>query len=552
MNALRATVVLGLGLGLATAAAGCSGSITDPDGLCVALGPPPAPVVTLDGAPGIVVPSQLALTVTPLEPSPDVSLVRLEVEIWRANPDGSARDRAWVGITADPALRSLRLADGTLEGAAALIGDLEPWQDHVVRARYIVSVGGGACESDGAWSDKRDFRTDDGSAAIFDSAVVRDYHVQLSPESFASIDAEALPPGCVPFERSYHAGTLRYDGVDFPDAGVKIKGGCGSARNLSEKAGLKIHLGWDSPAIAGCPDQRRILGLERFTFNNMVQDRTMSHELMAYTLYRAMGVPVPRATYARLHVNDELFGVYINVETIDRRFLARHFEHNGGQLYEGTYNCDLVSSSVRDDDTGCLRRTFEPDPCDGAPDPGDDPLDYTPVRALIAELDAAPVDGYYATLDANFDLDALMSMWAADAVLAHWDGYIYNIVNNYRLYHDPGTARWTFIPSGTDQTFQNIDDDPWAVSARIGQRCLQEPVCEAAFAARLREAVEIFGALDLTARRQGYQAVVEALVATEPGRAFDMNAFQSEHAETQAFIDQRAGQVMQRLIARGF
>jgi hypothetical protein len=549
---MRTATVLAMAIGLG---GGCAGEITEPVGQCATELAPAAPVVTLRSPARVIATANLALDVSAFAPPAAelATFARLEVEIWRANPDGSARDRAWYGAVTDPARRTVSLADGTFENAAALVGDLEPWQDHVIRARDVIDTGDG-CLIEGAWSDKRDFLTDDGSEAIFDATVVRDFRITLPPESYAAIDAEALPPGCVPYERNYYGGTLTYDGRAFPDVGVKVKGGCGSARNLGQKAGLKLHLGWDSPLIAGCPEKRRILGLERFTFNNMVQDRSMAHELMAYRMYRAMGVPVPRAVYARVHVNDVFYGIYLNVETVDRRFLARHFDHNGGQLYEGTYNCDIVGGSVRDDDTGCMRRTFEPDVCDGAPDAGDDPLDYSTMHQLIAEIDAMPADGFYAAMSTRFDMDEVMSMWAVDAVLSHWDGHIYAVVNNYRVYHDPSTDRWSIIPSGLDQTFQNIGDDPWNVVARIGRRCLQEPACEAAFAARLRQATETFIALDLGAQRAALRTQVEALVAEPvgPGREWNPGGFDGEHAETQAFIDQRAAQVMQQITTRGF
>ena len=133
---------------------------------------------------------------------------------------------------------------------------------------------------------------------------------------------------------------------------TETKGGCGSAEDLDGKAGLKVHLSWDDAQVAGCPAKRRLGGLEKLTFNNMTQDPSMSHEMLAYALYAEMGVPVPRATYARVTVNGEYFGIYAHLETIDRRFLARHFGSNRGALYEGTYWCDLIASNVRDDDTG--------------------------------------------------------------------------------------------------------------------------------------------------------------------------------------------------------
>ena len=44
-----------------------------------------------------------------------------------------------------------------------------------------------------------------------------------------------------------------------------------------------------------------------------------------------------RIAYARLTVNGTYYGLYNNIETIDRRFLTRHFSSNRGALYEGTY-----------------------------------------------------------------------------------------------------------------------------------------------------------------------------------------------------------------------
>lgn len=537
-------------LALVLVLAACTGDITDIDEACRESPLPPPPTLTFAPGGRIVVPADLSLSVTAL-PADAGQWLRLDLEIWRTNPDGTARDRAWFASTDDPARLGFTLADGTFENAAAFLGELEPWQDHLVRARHVAITSEG-CAMEGPWTEKQYFRTDDGSATLYDPAITRDYVITLAQASIDAINAEAIPPGCVPHERNYYSGTLTYEATDFAGVGVKVKGGCGSARRLDEKAGLKLHLGWDDPAVPGCPATRRILGQERFTFNNMVQDESMSHELMAYAFYRAMGVPVPRANYARVLVNGELFGIYLHVDTVDRRFLARHFVSNGGALYEGTYHCDLDLSSVRTDDTGCLRRTFAPDPCDGGPGPGDDPLDYTPLLQLIAELDAMPQDGFLAALSTRFDVEALFSMWAVDAVLSHWDGHIYNLVNNYRVYHDPGTDRWTIIPSGVDQTFQNINDDPWSVTARIGQRCLAEPACEAAFAARLREAVEVFVALDLTARRRALKARVEYLLLDGTGREFSQGEFDQEHAETQAFIEQRAAQVMQHVTSRGF
>ncbi|KAB2896075.1 MAG: hypothetical protein F9K40_15170 [Kofleriaceae bacterium] len=533
-------------------ALGCAGEIVEPDG-CGDPAPPIAPtIVSLGPRPSFVVPGELEIGVTPLLDHDGDPFHALELEIWTRNDDGTARERVWSAVVTDPAQRRVRLADGTFENIAAFLDGLEPWRDHLVRARHVVQPPGG-CPSAGAWSDKVGFRTDDGSAAIFDAAAVRDFQLELPPESVASINQEAEPPGCVPYQRSYYTGTFRDGATTLAGVGVKAKGGCGSARDLDGKTALKVHLSWDDPQVAGCPAKRRHHGLERFTLNNMVQDPSMSHELLAYALYAEMGVPVPRATYARVTVNGTYYGVYLDVETIDRRFLARHFASNRGALYEGTYHCDLVAGNVRDDDTGCLTRSFSPDACDGAPEPGDDPLDYTPLRELIAKLDALPATGVYPELARFLDVDEWLAMWAVDVVLAHWDGHFYTLRNNYRVYHDPGTGLWSIIPSGTDQTMQHrhVSDTLLNPSARLGQLCLADAGCAAVFAAKVRQALDVFAAMNMGARRQALQDRVGALVVPYPGREFDPARTANSHADTQRFIDERPASVLAALAARG-
>jgi spore coat protein CotH len=381
---------------------------------------------------------------------------------------------------------------------------------------------------------------------------VRDVEVTLPPASYAAIDAEAEPPGCVPYERNYYGGDVTFHGVTYPGVGVKVKGGCGSARQLDEKAGFKIAFDWDDPAVPGCAADRRIGGLAGLTLNNMVQDKSLTHERLAYPLFRRMGVPAPRVAPVRVLVNGALFGHYLNVETVDRRFLARHFGSNQGMLYEGTYWCQLEAGNVHDDDSGCLTREFHPDACDGTPAPDADPQDYTPLRSLIARLDALPVGGFYPAVTEILDFDHYLSMWAVEALLSHWDGYSYRIVNNYRLYHDPAVDRWTIIPSGLDQTFQAGTVDAWNPTGRIATRCLAEAPCRAAFAARLREALAVFEDMQLEAQRQRIVAQLMPLLAAAPGREFDPSAFATKNAETTQYIADRPGEIRAGLAANGF
>ena len=121
--------------------------------------------------------------------------------------------------------------------------------------------------------------------------------------------------------------------------GIRLKGGAGSFRPLSGKAAFKLK--FDE---FGGP---RFLGLKRLTLNNMVQDKSMIHEVLAYEAFRAAGIDAPRTGYANVRLNEDDYGVYLNVETPDAVAIQRWFESTQ-HLYEGEYGVDVVPESVGD------------------------------------------------------------------------------------------------------------------------------------------------------------------------------------------------------------
>lgn len=118
------------------------------------------------------------------------------------------------------------------------------------------------------------------------------------------------------------------------DVGVRLKGGIGSFRPLSQKAAFKLK-------FDELVDDQTFFGLEKLTLNNMVQDPTMVHETLAYETFRALGVPASRTGYAFLRVNGVPFGLYLNIEALDSVALPRWFTSTR-HLYEGAYGTDVT------------------------------------------------------------------------------------------------------------------------------------------------------------------------------------------------------------------
>ncbi len=534
----------------ATAAA-CDGTVTSDCDVAIVSEPPNAPTVNEPAVGSAdVISGELVIASSPFQ-DPDVDDVHGEsaFEIWNFI-DGSPSVRVWSAQVTDPAtLTRVMLSDGVFDAGAA-VTELTQWENYGARVRYRDSSG--ACQSWSEWSEYRRFKTDDGSSYLFDPDVVHDVHVDIPPQSWNSIDAEATPPDCVPYLRSYYTGTVTFEDQVFEGAGVRSKGGCGSARHLDGKTAFKLNLSWDDPSVAGCPDERRLFGLKRLTLNNLIQDHSFQHERLGYALYHAMGVPTPRAAHMRVFVNGELWGLYVHVESIDRRFLARWFDDNDGMLYEGTYWCDLIPGNVPPtlDDTWCLSRKFSDSECDSPP-AGADPRDYTLLRTLVDRIQAMPNGSFYPEVEQFFEFQTLLNSWAVDSVIAHWDAYAFDIMNNYRVYHNPTTDRWTLIPTGIDQTFRD-DLDPFGVSGILARKCLDEPDCTAAFAQALSLAADKLEQLELDVMSQQIQTQIDSYVAEDPRKEGSYDEFVNLGGEVRDWIRQRPERVRDILSSRGF
>lgn len=526
---------------LALCAASCAGETCED----FAGTAPAAPTITSEASARIdVIPEAIVLHGSPFDDAdPADTHAASEWEIWRMAGDTPV-ERVWSAIISEPtdpsALTTARLSDGSFEGLSQGVG-LFAWTDYAARVRYQDSSK--TCEQWSQWSPELRFRTDDGSSLLFDPESIHDIYIDIPQDSWDRIDAEALPPECVPHERSYHPVTVRFGDLVYPGAGGRVKGGCGSARRLGQKAGFKLNLSWDDPAVPGCPDNRRLHGEKRITLNNAVQDHTFLHEQLGYRFYQAMGVPTPRTAFIQVHVNDELWGLYINQESIDRRFLERWFASHRGMMYEGTYWCDLVPENVpaSDDRATCLSAKFEAGECD-SPEPGDDPMGYGLLAELVADIAALPEGGFYPEVERFFAFDTFLSQWAVESIIAHWDAYEFSIINNYRVYHDPGTDRWTIIPTGIDQTFSG-EIDPFGVSGILARRCVDEPDCREAFERRLATAVDVFEQMDLGALALRTAERITPYVMADPKKEFDGRQHGALVDELVRWIEDRPGRV---------
>jgi hypothetical protein len=276
----------------------------------------------------------------------------------------------------------------------------------------------------------------DPSDQLFDPARVIDVVITMAPEDWNALRVETrtiedifFGADCLdapfpdPFD--YFHADVTVDGETAPDVGIRKKGFLGSLDE--DKPSLKLKL--DEYVDGGT-----LFGLERITLNNSKQDASYVHQCLAYELFADAGLPAPRCNFARVIVNGEDLGLYVNVESVDKRFLRRWFADAEGDLWEGT-----LSDFTPEWDGTFEKKTNETNTDRSA-------IDAVIAAAMVpdAELEAA--------LGAVIDLDEFVRFWAVEVLLQHWDGYAGN-ENNFFVYGEPGSGVFTFLPWGADQVF---------------------------------------------------------------------------------------------------
>jgi hypothetical protein len=307
-------------------------------------------------------------------------------------------------------------------------------------------------------------------------------------------------------ERAYVPATVSEGGAVFKEVGVHLKG-MGSFQSFHQKPSLALKFDRYTP-------DQRYLGLSKFFLNNSGQDSTYLAEWMCTQMFRDAGLPAARVTHAFVELNGRKLGLYVLIEAMNKDFLKQYFKNAKGNLYEA-YLQDIDQQLDLDggSDNGQVDR-----------------------KRLLEVCTLTNLTERWSKLPEVLDVDKYLSHCALEMFVAHTDGYALNR-NNYRLYRDPQSDRFTMIPHGLDWGFQNSGAPVQPqLNSIITRAVLGTPEGRKAFRERRRQLFTQTYRLDLFSNR------VDKAVANLRTAAHDSN-------ETKQFEDY-GHEMLRRIVAR--
>ncbi len=356
------------------------------------------------------------------------------------------------------------------------------------------------------------------SAEIYDAAQFPRFDFDLPAASSAALNA--IKTADDPNQNVYVTATFTYDkggkNEVVNNVGIRLKG-TGSFQPFNKKPALKVK-------FDEFVDKQRFRGLARLVLNNLYDDGSFVAERLAYDVYRAAGVAAPRGNSAKVYVNGAFYGVYTNLEAEDKHFLSRWFAKDGGNLYEKEGNRDFITAALSE-------FTLETN---------ETANDTTDLKNLVAAIQAATNPAtFLEDLGKHVDMTQFLKFTAVEAAVNQWDSYAYTVYypHNFRLYNDPTTSRFSFIPWGMDLSMKPFDGnvkayieafEPATAYARAGametggfllKRCLASPNCKAQYKAILQQVVTVYDGLGLEAAANRYYTQIKEQVNLDPRKA---------------------------------
>jgi spore coat protein CotH len=366
-------------------------------------------------------------------------------------------------------------------------------------------------------------------AQLFDEAALPQFDLELSAEAIAALGADPY---------TYQHGVLKYAGQTYSDVGIRLKGRT-SAQGFDQKPAFKIKL---NEFVKG----QKLLGLKRLTLNNMSQDPTLMHERLGYSYYRALGLLAPRANHAKVYVNGQFYGVYLNLQSLDDVFVKEHFPGTEvGNLFDIT-NYDYFIDFDRALEPPAQETKF-------VLETNETPPDISDLTALIDAVSSSTDDTFLANTEAKLNLDEVLSLGAAQAVIADWDGY-FGARNNFKAYHDTASDRFVLFPWGIDQSFNPLLVD-YAIDhsqserprSIVYDRCAVHPECLARYRAEVQAASTKFESLPLVSWLDTWQAQIQAAVELDTRQIYTPEQRTQAVQELHGFVQARAAKVNAQL-----
>lgn len=274
------------------------------------------------------------------------------------------------------------------------------------------------------------------STALWDDSRVAAIYLTIHPDSLDSIYTNIYSDHYYSAELVFDDGVVR-DTVT--EVGMRLRGNTSRA---ADKKSFKVSFNEYLPG-------RRYQGTKKLNLIASHNDPTMVRQKLFYDVWNQCGMPPRRTTFVQVYINQVYYGLYSNLEEMDKDWLTTTFAENTGNLYKCIYPADLVyingNQQTYKNIAGSTGRAYDLQTNETLDD-------YTDLVELITQLNRIPNAQFAAEIPQYLNVQGYLKALAIDVATGNWDSYGYN-KNNYYLYHRQSSGQFEFVTYDADNTF---------------------------------------------------------------------------------------------------
>jgi hypothetical protein len=377
---------------------------------------------------------------------------------------------------------------------------------------------------------------------LYDSSIIRRIDLTFSQSNYWQLMQQNYS------SQTEIPATMTVDGVVYDSVGVRFKGETSYTMlpSGSKKTSFNISVDY-------IHEDQRIMGYKTLNLNNCFEDPSFMREVF-YLHQERKHVPAARAAYVELYINGESWGLYPNIQQLNKNFYEEWFQSNDGVNW----------------------RADRPD--NAAPGPGGGGGGWGDGTAALNYLgtDTAKYQTYYTlkssdtedpwtklvnacnalnntssaqmtTVVPNYiDVDRALWFLASEIAFGDDDSYVHKGKMDYYVYYEPETGRITPIEYDGNSVLLSSTSS-WTpfynqtnANYPLMNKLLSVPVYRQRYLAHLRTLLkDEMDATSVSTILDQYKAQIDTYVQNDPKKLYTYSAFVSDVAALKTKVNSR-------------
>ncbi|MCC6462940.1 MAG: CotH kinase family protein [Saprospiraceae bacterium] len=383
---------------------------------------------------------------------------------------------------------------------------------------------------------------DQPTTGLYDSATIRTIYLEFPQANYWSLLTSNYA------SKTDLPAKMTVDGTVYDSVGVRFKGQTSYNQNQnSQKKSFNITTDLVHPG-------QELLGYKTLNLNNSFQDPSFLREVF-YQHQIRRHIPAASSNFVQLYINGQNWGIYPNVQQLNKDFLKEWFFSNDGINWRADRPDGTVGGGGGPggpgwgDGTAALNylgadssdyQTYYTLKSSGV----DHPWDY--LTTACNALNNTSVANLPTVLPNYFDVDRTLWHLASEIAFSDDDSYVYKGKMDYYVYYEPETGRITPLEYDGNSAMEAnlVNWSPFYNETKVNypllNKVLAVPAWRQRYLAHMRTIIsEELNPTRCNAMLDNYKLMIDALVKADPKKQYTNAQFESEITVLKNFVNNR-------------